>query len=85
MVMWLQSLAAGGRRLLGVGLLFLGCVAGGAADAQEGRPASGQPAWVEARDDGGKRVHLYFFWSESCPHCQAAHPFVGAIAQQRLW
>lgn len=31
------------------------------------------------------RVHLYFFWSETCPHCLEAHPFVEAIPVERPW
>jgi hypothetical protein len=46
--------------------------------------AFGQVAWVEP-GDGAPRVHLYFFWSEICPHCQEAHPFVEAIPRQRPW
>ncbi len=43
------------------------------------------PAWTEPGADGAARVHLYFFWSERCPHCQAAHPFVAAIPRERPW
>ena len=43
------------------------------------------PVWVEHGADGERRVHLYFFWSESCPHCLAAHPFVEAIPLQHPW
>ncbi len=46
---------------------------------------AGQPAWVEAGGDGLARVHLYFFWSETCPHCQEARPFVEAIPRERPW
>lgn len=28
----------------------------------------------------GRQVHLHFFWSATCPHCQAARPFVTALA-----
>jgi hypothetical protein len=48
-------------------------------------PAFGQTAWVEPGADGGPRVHLWFFWSETCPHCQQARPFVEAIPRQRPW
>lgn len=41
--------------------------------------------WTEADADDGTRVHLYFFWSETCPHCEAAHPFVAAIPGERPW
>jgi hypothetical protein len=37
------------------------------------------PRWIEQGSDGEARVHLYFFWSETCPHCLEAHPFIAAI------
>ena len=30
-------------------------------------------------------VEAWFFWSQSCPHCIAAHPHVLAIAENRPW
>lgn len=43
-------------------------------------------AWAEADADGSQRVHLYFFWSETCPHyCKAAHPFIAAISREWPW
>ncbi len=50
-----------------------------------GTAVAGPPAWVEAGGDGLARVHLYFFWSEACPHCQEARPFIEAIPGQRPW
>jgi len=47
--------------------------------------ACGQTTWVETGSDSAVRVHLYFFWSESCPHCQEAHPFIEAIPRARPW
>lgn len=47
--------------------------------------ASAQAPWVEQHTDGAVRVHLYFFWSETCPHCQEARPFVEAIPAERPW
>lgn len=44
-----------------------------------------EPLWVDQDASGNSRVHLYFFWSETCPHCQAAHPFVEAIPRERPW
>ena len=41
--------------------------------------------WVEIDADHNVRVHLYFFWSETCPHCLKAHPFVEAIPNERPW
>ena len=41
--------------------------------------------WIEQGSDGEARVHLYFFWSETCPHCLEAHPFIAAIPGERPW
>lgn len=38
-----------------------------------------------AVEDGEAKVHLYFFWSKTCPHCQHAYPFVEALPQQYPW
>ena len=32
--------------------------------------------WIDLDANGELRVHLYFFWSKTCPHCQEAHPFI---------
>ncbi|MFA7605040.1 MAG: NrdH-redoxin [Rhodocyclaceae bacterium] len=48
-------------------------------------PAQAIAPWVEHDADGAPQVQLYFFWSLSCPHCTAAHPFIAAIPQQRPW
>jgi hypothetical protein len=47
--------------------------------------AFAQDPWIETDADGDVRVHLYFFWSETCPHCLEAHPFVEAIPNERSW
>jgi len=44
-----------------------------------------QAPWVEQGADGQTRVHLWFFWAETCPHCQAAHPFIESIPRERPW
>jgi thiol-disulfide isomerase/thioredoxin len=36
--------------------------------------------WIDKTEDGGVRVHLYFFWSQRCPHCLEAIPFVQSLA-----
>ena len=50
-----------------------------------GAAAVAQDPWVETDADGHVRVHLYFFWSETCPHCLKAHPFVETIPEERPW
>ena len=44
-----------------------------------------QDPWVETDADGQVQVHLYFFWSTTCPHCLKARPFVEAIPTERPW
>ena len=36
-------------------------------------------------EEGGAEVHVYLFWSASCPHCLAARPQVQALAAARPW
>jgi len=44
-------------------------------------------AGVESTGAGehGPVVHVYLFWSASCPHCLAARPQVRALAAARPW
>jgi thiol-disulfide isomerase/thioredoxin len=35
--------------------------------------------------DGERLVVLYFFWSEHCPHCHEARPFVEALERRHDW
>ncbi|TKB48301.1 cytochrome C biosynthesis protein [Ferrimonas sediminicola] len=51
--------------LLGLLLVFLSPLSQ-AADAD----------WFTHDSAGQPRVTLYFFWSETCPHCAEAHPFI---------
>ena len=63
-------------RWLASALLWLALLAPGArADA----------TWIEPGADGQPVVHLYFFWSLTCPHCLEARPFVEAIPASRPW
>ena len=41
--------------------------------------------WLSHDERGQPKVHLYFFWSPTCPHCQAAKPFVTALPQRLPW
>jgi len=47
--------------------------------------AEPQVTWRETAADGTVRVHLWFYWSETCPHCQEAHPFIAEIPRSRPW
>ena len=47
--------------------------------------AAEPPLWIDRDAAGEPRVHLYFFWTRTCPHCQAARPFVAALPQRHAW
>jgi hypothetical protein len=47
--------------------------------------AQAETLWTDTGAQGETRVHLYFFWSQSCPHCLEAHPFIEAIPKARPW
>lgn len=46
---------------------------------------AGEAPWWQPGGDGTVTVDLYFFWSESCPHCLEARPDVAAMAAERPW
>jgi hypothetical protein len=75
--MTLRCLALG--RLLR--LLCLLALAAVAAMATAAEP----PIWIDHDAAGARRVHLYFFWTRTCPHCQAALPFVDALPARHAW
>ena len=41
--------------------------------------------WSETGADGETVLHLYFFRSLTCPHCNDARPEIEAIARERPW
>jgi len=47
--------------------------------------AHAEDPWLRSGADGQAEVQLYFFWSLTCPHCTAAHPYVDTIPQTRPW
>jgi hypothetical protein len=47
--------------------------------------AAEPPVWIDHDAAGARRVHLYFFWTRTCPHCQAARPFVDALPARHAW
>lgn len=48
-------------------------------------PAVATEPWFEDLPDGEVGVHLYFFWSETCPHCHEARPVVEGLPDGRPW
>jgi thiol-disulfide isomerase/thioredoxin len=60
------------------------------AHAQLLNPEKNQSAqtdalWISKTTDGRLQVHLYFFWSKKCPHCQQALPFVRKLQTRHDW
>jgi thiol-disulfide isomerase/thioredoxin len=41
--------------------------------------------WYGASADGTPTVRLYYFYSPTCPHCQAAKPFLEELAGRKPW
>lgn len=49
-------------------------------------PARGEPpVWIDGGDEGQVRVHLYLFWSQTCPHCLVARPQIAEMAKRHPW
>ncbi len=60
-------------------LVLLGSVAATAADAP------GDAFWHGRAADGSPTVRLHYFYSPTCPHCQAAAPFIDDLARRHGW
>lgn len=56
----------------------------GIAAAADPGPESDQ-FWHGSAADGTPTVRLYYFFSPTCPHCQAAAPFIDAYAARTPW
>ena len=44
-----------------------------------------EPVWYETDTNNEPIIHLYFFWSEKCPHCLKARPDVADITKEYPW
>ena len=49
------------------------------------QPARSGIDWVTGGVTTQPRVHLYFFWSQNCPHCLSARPFVESLDEELDW
>ena len=56
-----------------------------ASDSVKGQQDPDGVVWYEKDVDGQSLIHLYFFWSEKCPHCLKALPDVLAIDKEFDW
>jgi thiol-disulfide isomerase/thioredoxin len=64
-------------------LLVLFCISG-LAGAATGDPKS-DDFWYGNAQDGTPTVRLYYFYSPTCPHCQAAKPFIAGLETKYPW
>ena len=64
-------------------LLVLLC-ASGLAGAETGDPKT-DAFWYSTAADGTPTVRLYYFFSPTCPHCQAAKPFIAELQAKNPW
>jgi thiol-disulfide isomerase/thioredoxin len=67
-------------RLLVLFALFLG-----AAFAQAAPDPESDEFWYGTAADGTPVVRLYYFFSPTCPHCQAAAPFIDELKARSPW
>jgi len=66
--------------------LFFLVFPGGVLLAQTSDPdQEATSIWFEPTSDNDARIHFYFFWSETCPHCLEAHPFIDALPDEYPW
>ncbi|MBS1214321.1 MAG: cytochrome c biosis protein transrane region [Proteobacteria bacterium] len=68
-----------------VGGVLAALLIGWLAAATPVRAESPVPLWTESDPSGQAFVHLYFFWTRTCPHCQEALPFVGELEKKHHW
>ena len=47
--------------------------------------ATDKAIWYEIDANNQPVIHLYFFWSEKCPHCLKARPDIMAMANEYPW
>jgi len=71
-------------------LFVVGCIA--ACTALADPPAPSSPTdltepnpWWSIHASGNTTVNLYFFWTETCPHCQRAQPDIADLSADLPW
>ena len=56
-----------------------------AANAFAGVVDGKEVQWWSEADTGAYTVELYFFWTNTCPHCQAARPDIERLQEELPW
>ncbi|HET9693948.1 MAG TPA: thioredoxin family protein, partial [Steroidobacteraceae bacterium] len=65
-------------------VLLLASLSSGLALGATGDPKS-DSFWYGTAADGSPTVRLYYFYSPTCPHCQAAKPFIAQLERENRW
>ncbi|HEX7375428.1 MAG TPA: thioredoxin family protein [Steroidobacteraceae bacterium] len=65
-------------------LLAFVCLFAAVAGAENRDPQT-DAFWYGAAADGSPTVRLYYFYSPTCPHCQAAKPLINDFAARTPW
>ncbi len=68
-----------------LGGLLLGLLLSGLAALTQAAPAAPTEWWVTETASGEPRIHLYFFWTRTCPHCRYARPFIETLSADYPW
>lgn len=56
-----------------------------AAWSPASRAAEVETPWYGTDAAGQPTIRLYFFYTETCPHCRRARPFIDRLAAEFLW
>lgn len=70
------------RWILPGALCFFFLLAPGQASASI---AVSESQWFHVDAQGEVHVDFYFFWSDTCPHCRKAKPFIGKLPDAYPW
>lgn len=48
-------------------------------------PTTSEDGWVTRTMTGEPRIHLHFFWTQTCAHCRKARPSIEALSADYPW
>lgn len=72
-------------RIARMGLLLLPVFLTSSGDVRAQSEPLPESLWYAVEQDGKVEVNLYFFYSETCPHCAKAASFLPALVEPRPW
>ncbi len=66
-----------------IAVLFL--VLAGCQTTPPKNSATPEVVWYSKSSRDETRLHLYVFWSQTCPHCRKALTFIGSLWSEYPW